>query len=155
MSRKHDDRQKLEFEGHFSANDAAEKLDLLAEGLRKHALQVEAGEESLDLAVADDVDMALEVRSGSHKNTILMEMTWTPESSRPAPLQIEPVAPPAPPRAVEAFAAAHPGSNGQFEGPTPSQHARTLAGYPLRPLGIASLAGLAVAGAAAYRALKS
>jgi amphi-Trp domain-containing protein len=82
MSRESD---RLEYLATIAAEDAAAYLESIAEGLRKHALRVDAGSQSVAMAVAPKMDVALDVRAEPRKSSIQILLSWRSASATPRP----------------------------------------------------------------------
>jgi amphi-Trp domain-containing protein len=83
----HDDRNKLEYAGVVSAEQAAEYFQTIADGMREHAMLLESGNSSVTLGVPGDVKLALQVSAGHGKSSIELALTWQDQATpaaRPA-----------------------------------------------------------------------
>jgi amphi-Trp domain-containing protein len=71
-------KDKIEFSGSVSADDAAAYLESLADGLRKRSMLLESGDTSINVEVAEDVKVELQVSADEEKgkSAIELAMSW-------------------------------------------------------------------------------
>jgi amphi-Trp domain-containing protein len=71
-------KEKIEFSGGISTDDAASYLESLAAALRKRTVLLESGDASVTVAVGEHVKVGLEVSAdaGKGKSNIDISMSW-------------------------------------------------------------------------------
>lgn len=83
-------KDKVEFAGSVSAQEAAQYLESLATGLRERAILLESGDSSVTFEVAEDVKIEIEATTNAEKgkSSIDVRMSWRqlrPEEADLAP----------------------------------------------------------------------
>jgi amphi-Trp domain-containing protein len=88
------DKQSLEFEAKLDAGNAADYFEALARGLRDGRIIIESGNKSLNLEVAGDIVMELELEAKSNpekgKSSVELELSWkvVPQKVEEAPASL-------------------------------------------------------------------
>lgn len=71
-------KDKIEFAGTVSAQEAAQYLESLAKGIRERSMLLESGDSSVTVEVADDVKVEIEVSADAAKGkaSIDVSVSW-------------------------------------------------------------------------------
>lgn len=75
---------EFEFAGQVAAEQAAEYLDRIAEGIRAGHVGLGAGGERVDLSFGELVKLEVEAESDGRKGNISLDISWKPAEA-PAP----------------------------------------------------------------------
>lgn len=81
-------KQKLEFEGSLSRQEAVEQLEALAKGLAKGKIQLQAKGQSVELTPSHHYDLELKAASKGSKERISIELSWRASSDPDQTLKV-------------------------------------------------------------------
>ena len=85
MATKEPEKQELTFKAAVTPDEAADYLQSVVDGLRQRALLAESGNDSIEMAVATDVQFEVEFSAGGKKSSINIALDWRSQTQEPAP----------------------------------------------------------------------
>lgn len=81
-------KQKLEFEGSLSRQEAVAQLEALAKGLEKGKIQLQAKGQSIELSPSHHYDLELKAASKGSKERVSIELSWRASSDPEQTLKV-------------------------------------------------------------------
>lgn len=76
----HNDR--VEYAGRMSTVEVADQFESIAGALRTHSLDIQSGDNHMNLVVGDNIDVEFEVKGDGGRSRLEFELSWTADEER-------------------------------------------------------------------------